>query len=145
MLSRVRTFLALDAASRRLFLRAWWLLLCAEIGLRTTSLERCERRLLAREEGALQAATALPPQEIARWVQAAARHHLLPMTCLRRALVLKTLLVARGTAAELVLGVRREGAELLAHAWVEVEGMPVGEPAAVLASYRTLEAAPCRA
>ncbi len=65
---------------------------------------------------------------VVRWVDVAARHHFLKVTCLRRALVLLALLERWGFMPELRLGVRREGPGLAAHAWVEIEGHVVGEP-----------------
>ena len=47
-------------------------------------------------------------------------------TCLRRALVLGGLL--RSHDPVLKLGVRKDGAEVRAHAWIEVDGEPVGGP-----------------
>lgn len=52
------------------------------------------------------------------------------MRCLQRSLALEHLLRRSGHAAGIRFGVRRAGAgnELLAHAWVEVDGRPLGEP-----------------
>jgi hypothetical protein len=59
--------------------------------------------------------------------EAAVRHHLYPMRCLPKALCLRWLLGRHGIAAELRIGVARQGGELSAHAWVERQGHPVGE------------------
>jgi Transglutaminase-like superfamily len=49
--------------------------------------------------------------------------------CLMRSLVLLTLLVRRGSPSALVIGVLPTGdGELLAHAWIEVDGQPLLEP-----------------
>jgi Transglutaminase-like superfamily len=47
--------------------------------------------------------------------------------CLRRSLVLTSLLARRGISAQLVIGART-APEFLAHAWVEHEGNPVLSP-----------------
>ena len=60
----------------------------------------------------------------------AARNHIVPMQCLPRALALRRMLTEWGIAADLRLGVRREGDALVAHAWVEHQGEPVGIGAA---------------
>jgi transglutaminase-like putative cysteine protease len=44
--------------------------------------------------------------------------------CLSQALVLVAMLARRGTPSTLVIGARA-GAEFGAHAWVEVDGLPV--------------------
>ena len=79
------------------------------------------RAAFAQEAGAL-AATA------SRMVSAAARHSPFPSTCLERSLALWWLLARRGVASQLRIGVRKSGQRFEAHAWVEREGVAVGEP-----------------
>lgn len=107
------------------FARAWIVLLAADLSLRALSYPRVER-LFAPGTGG----RANGEEEVARlaWaVSAAARRHLYPMRCLPRALCLRWLLGRRGFPSELRIGVAREEGVLLAHAWVEREGRPVGE------------------
>ena len=59
---------------------------------------------------------------IARLVAVAAHHGPYRATCLRQSLVLWWLLSRRGIAVELRIGVRKDGGELQAHAWVEHDG-----------------------
>jgi hypothetical protein len=47
--------------------------------------------------------------------------------CLRRSLLLYWLLRARGEAAELLIGVRKDAGTLQGHAWVEVQGRVFGD------------------
>jgi hypothetical protein len=53
----------------------------------------------------------------------------LPATCLHRALAGYAALRASGAEPRFVIGVAREGDEVLAHAWIEQGGAPVEEPA----------------
>lgn len=55
-------------------------------------------------------------------VAAAARRSLLRANCLPRAVVLWWFFRRRGLGAELRLGGRKEGDQLEAHAWVELDG-----------------------
>ena len=66
----------------------------------------------------------------ARWVPGA--------TCLVRAAALVDWLRADGLDARLRIGVRRDGGLPRAHAWVELDGAPLGEDAAALAGYAPL-------
>lgn len=106
------------------FARAWSLLLAADLGLRIFTFARVERWLLpplAPRPGEM---------EIGRLVwatEAAARHHLYPMRCLPKALCLRWLLGRHGIESELRIGVARQDGGLAAHAWVERQGIPVGE------------------
>jgi transglutaminase superfamily protein/coenzyme PQQ synthesis protein D (PqqD) len=52
----------------------------------------------------------------------------LPATCLHRALAGYAGLREAGEDARFVIGVRREGDDVLAHAWIEQDGKPLGEP-----------------
>jgi hypothetical protein len=47
--------------------------------------------------------------------------------CLRQALALYFVLAREGHPARIHLGVRKDGAKLLAHSWVTLAGKPVGE------------------
>ncbi|HLQ69557.1 MAG TPA: lasso peptide biosynthesis B2 protein [Gemmatimonadales bacterium] len=71
---------------------------------------------------------ALQAECVAHAVSRAARHGLFRPSCLVRAVALHQMLQARGlTGSSLRVGVRREGAAFLAHAWVDYRGMVLGE------------------
>jgi hypothetical protein len=72
---------------------------------------------------------------IARLVGIAANHGPYRATCLRQSLAVWWLLRRRGVAAEVRIGVRKEGGELQAHAWVEHQGRAVNHAQSVTASY----------
>jgi len=115
---------------------AW--LLIADLALRCLPYCRAES-LLARD---LKREARRPSEgeiaALAARVEAAARYHLYPMQCLRRALVLRRLLRARGVATELRFGVRKEEGRIVAHAWLEHEGRSL-DPNPAAPSYARLE------
>ncbi|MEA2563806.1 MAG: hypothetical protein QOH06_5310 [Acidobacteriota bacterium] len=121
--SSLRALRSLSGRELGSLIRAWVYLLTADIALRFMALPRVERLLAGGRRR-----QALPAGRLAALVTAAARHHLLPMTCLPRALALQALLRRNGIPAELRIGVRREAGDLQAHAWIEAAGSPVGEP-----------------
>ena len=53
------------------------------------------------------------------------------MRCLERSLTSQRMLRKRGIDAELKIGVQKQGPELEAHAWLEIDGRPVAEPEGV--------------
>ncbi len=57
----------------------------------------------------------------------AASHGPYRATCLRQSLALWLLLRRRGIPAELRIGVRKEGGDLQAHAWVEHQGATLAQ------------------
>jgi hypothetical protein len=63
-----------------------------------------------------------------RLVCAAARNSPIPSTCLERSLAQWWLLARQGIAAQLRIGVRKESGKFTAHAWVEYDGVAIGEP-----------------
>lgn len=136
--SSLRALSSLSGRELRSLVRAWSYLLAADAALRFLPLPRVER-LLAFLSGGRRRRAALPADRLAALVTAAARHHLIPMTCLPRALALQALLRRNGIQAELRIGVRREAGGLQAHAWVENAGAPVGEPGEPSPSYHPLE------
>ncbi|NOY62374.1 MAG: lasso peptide biosynthesis B2 protein, partial [Gammaproteobacteria bacterium] len=50
--------------------------------------------------------------------EAAARHHIRPMNCLRRTVAQKLMLARRGIAVCVHVGVKKEGAGFAAHSWL---------------------------
>ena len=96
-----------------------------EIGLRLTSvatmLTWLDRLSFARAR-----LDTRPSYSLDRFASAAYR--LLPIegTCLRESLVLYALLKRRGATPRLCVGVKKDGVELAAHAWIECGGSQTG-------------------
>ena len=63
-----------------------------------------------------------------RMVLAAARNSPIASTCLERSLSLWWLLVRQDIATEFRIGVKKDGEKFAAHAWVERNGVAIGEP-----------------
>lgn len=103
-----------------------------EIWMRTSSFQRCQR-------GLLRLARALPPytrkvnspadaEKLARLVALGnQRYSLYPADCLTVSLALQYVITRLGGQAELCLGVRTITGQFEAHAWVEVEGVPLNQ------------------
>lgn len=103
-----------------------------EIWMRASSFQRCQR-------GLLRLARALPPytrkvtspaeaEKLARLVALGnQRYSLYPADCLTVSLALQYVITRLGGQAELCLGVRTITGQFEAHAWVEVEGMPLNQ------------------
>jgi hypothetical protein len=133
---------ALPPKDQRLLLSAWLLLLVIDLSLRLLPFSYVRRR--AARSAAADAPLAAGPApaataHVAAIVAIAARHHLYEMGCLRRSLVTTRLLLRRGVAAVLCLGVRKDGETLQAHAWVEVGGQPIGEDGMLPEGFRLLD------
>ena len=126
-MSRVATWFACSSRERRLLGKAWLLLLLAGVALRCLSLPRVQKLLVSRPGRSRQIGQAVAANRLAWLVRAAARFHPWKVGCLERSLVLQAILSGSGTRPEVRIGVRRDGGSLRAHAWVEIEGLPVGE------------------
>jgi hypothetical protein len=63
-----------------------------------------------------------------RMVLAAAHNSPIPSTCLERSLSIWWLLGRQGIGSQLRIGVRKDEENFQAHAWVEHDGVAIGEP-----------------
>ena len=125
----------------KLFLQAWFLLLAVDWGLRLLPFPRVQGWAAGGKRRAAYSHDGDPAPliyQVSEQVSRAARNNLYPMSCLRRSLVLQRILRGQGVAAELRIGVRKEGERLEAHAWVEVEGKAVGEVEEIAVTYPPL-------
>lgn len=133
MLRKLRRWATLAPVDRQAVTEAWLLLLVVKLTLGWLGLAGCKRLLGALAPRGRRAADSEPVAApvaaawLQRWIGAAAANHVSPSRCLERALVLRAMLGRRGHGAELRIGVRRHGAELEAHAWVECGGCPVAD------------------
>ena len=128
----------LPAADRRILAHALVDLIVVDVGLRVRGFQRLV-------EGAHRTAPtpkhAVEPRDMGRacryaaWLQIASRHHFIRGQCLHRSLVLHRWLRREGLPSELRIGVRKEGSELKAHAWVELGGQAVNDAPAAVAAF----------
>ena len=132
MLKNLRRFSALERTAQTLFLRALVMLPLVGLSLKFRGFDATRSALRKMVLGVRQrtASDSLNKQIAltARMVNAADRHGLVHPSCLVKSLTLWWLLGREGIPSELRVGVRKEGRNFEAHAWVEREGMAVNEP-----------------
>ena len=134
---RLRKFIALNTAERAIVLRSLLLLPLVAALLRTSGMARTAALLERLRRSSASAPDALEPREIAALVNATASA--LGANCLPRSLVLCQLLRNRGIAADIRLGVAKPAdGDLLAHAWVELDGLPLNDSLDVAERYAAL-------
>lgn len=121
------------------FAEAWLLLQILEVCLGWFSFQRVERWFAPRQLPQVDAAPSSSISSCLWATRAAARRSFRPVHCLPQALCLRWLLGRRGIASILRIGVLRGHGRLLAHAWVEWEGRPVGEAPEEIARFSLLE------
>ena len=128
----------LKRPERQTFLLAFALLPILGLALRLFGLRRVKSVLDRIGSGHVPEASpansslkALKAAGSARLVAAAARHGLYRASCLPVSLALGWLLRRDGIRTDLRLGVRKTGARLEAHAWIEHRGVPLIETQAV--------------
>ena len=96
------------------------------------------------QPSAIEEAVALTPAQRsalcrkARWVNFAARHTWPQARCLQRSLALCLWLERQGWQPRLQIGVRKQGAALEAHAWVEQGGEVINDRLAVTSRFMRL-------
>lgn len=110
-------------------------LLMIRVGLRLAGFRRVQRAISGgrstQPRGDLAQA-----RRISQAVSSAA--YRLRATCLERSMALWWLLHSRGIESSLCIGVRKENQMFQAHAWVEVDGLPLNERPEVAAGYTVL-------
>lgn len=136
---RLQKYLALAPAGRAIVRRSLLLLPFVALLLRTRGMARTQAWLGHLGSRAPDDPGALAPREIARLVNAAASF--LGIQCLPRSLLLQHLLRNRGIPTAIRLGVSKlaEG-KLDAHAWVELDGLPLNDSIDVRRHYAALPA-----
>lgn len=145
MLKSLRRFSALERTAQTLFLRA--LVTLALVGLslklrgfdatRSTLLKTLPLHSTPTDSDLLNKRIALT----AHMVNAADRHGPVHPSCLVKSLTLWWLLGRQGISSELRIGVRKEGGNLEAHAWVERDGIALNEPEERHQHYAAFDAA----
>lgn len=128
---------------RVLLIRALVLVFCVRVGLRLLAFRTVRRLvdhpLVARPDGDPREAWMYQRRVVAS-VEAVGRRLLGDKPCLTQALVARRMLRQGGVDAELRIGVTKDGATLLAHAWLEQEGHVVIGGQASLVRYKPLAA-----
>ncbi|HKD51362.1 MAG TPA: lasso peptide biosynthesis B2 protein [Candidatus Acidoferrum sp.] len=132
MLKSLRRFSALERAAQTLLLRALVMLPLVALSLRFRGFD-ATRSTLRKTISSVTPQTdsvSLSKQIAltAHMMNAADRHGLVHPSCLVKSLTLWWLLGRQGIGSELRVGVRKEGRNLEAHAWVEREGIALNEP-----------------
>jgi len=132
MLESLRRFSALEWPAQTLFLRSLLMLPLVGLSLKFRGFDATRstlRKSLSHNEP--QAGSGSQDKQIsltAHMVNAADRHGPFHPSCLVKSLTLWWLLGRQGITSRLRVGVRKEGGNLEAHAWVEREGTALNEP-----------------
>ena len=141
MKSKLRTLLSFSAQDWILLVQAWSLLLAFDIALRVLPFLKVQGWIKSPNQKKISTVKAERIiQRSSNFVDLAARHHLYPMTCLRRSLALQWLLSKSGLDASLQFGVRRENGTLQAHAWLEYQGQVIDKTPIPTEQYASLKA-----
>lgn len=136
-LRHLKYFAALPREHRLALVSAMWMIPAFAILLRVLGFRRCER--LACGAGFdCQPRTAATYAPYARLVLWAARYGIWPGNCLSRSLTLCRLMRNRFVNASIQIGVRRGTSGLEAHAWVEVDGVPVNDAADIAIRFQPI-------
>jgi len=145
MLDKLRRFSALEQTAQTLFLRAIVKLPLVALSLKFRGFETTRSALRKKASSATRQTDSLSLDKqialTAHMVNAADRHGLVHPSCLVKSLTLWWLLGRQGIPSELRVGVRKEGGNLEAHAWVEREGIALNEPEERHRHYAAFDAA----
>lgn len=121
MLDKLRAFRALPGTDRRQLIAFMAAIALLAVELRWRGMSAAVARV-HETGGRTPPAAGVDAARLARLAHLAAHHGPVRGSCLPACLALARALARRGVATELRFGVRREGASLQAHAWLEREG-----------------------
>lgn len=125
---------ALSRGERRLIRYALLNLILVRLTLRWISISRVYH--YARHSRTRHPRKAESPDAIGQAVVRAANNRLVSFSCLPRALTLARMLRQNGYDAVLHIGVRKQAACLAAHAWVTLDGVPIGDSAEFVSQFQ---------
>ena len=137
MRSKWKAFFKFSLPDRWLVSRLWVQLLLIDCGLRALPF----RTLLHWAGKVKSGGDGCDPDHFAHLLETVARHHVYPMTCLRRGLALQRMLGSYGVTSHLRIGVRKEKGELRSHAWVELPDRTFGYANGLGCEFLTLQRA----
>lgn len=122
-MARLRRFFSLSKGERALFARAVWLMTAVQVALWFLPLRRVTSQLeKVMIPNRFQPAETIDPARVVKRLEQAARFCPVRATCLVQALVSRVLLMECGFPAKIRVGVRKSGAGIEAHAWLECPG-----------------------
>jgi hypothetical protein len=128
-----------------ILVEAWWVLFGFYLVLRWLSYDRLKTLLrLNYAEKADPARVLAIAQRLQKLVYLASRLHLLSMTCLPRAFTIRWMLGRRGIPAQLRIGMNKTSTGIHAHAWVEIDGQPIGESEDITERFKILGSMECK-
>jgi hypothetical protein len=128
---RFQQWRALQPWERRLLIKLFFLLPLTRLALNVAGFKRARRMAeldLPCDSTQIDPAAMARAQRYAQLTAIAARHGIHPATCLLQSLALCWLLRRRGLPAIIRIGVRPSAEPLQAHAWVELDEIPLGQP-----------------
>jgi hypothetical protein len=135
---RLRRLLGLAPEDRRLLATAWVRLLVVAVALRCLGYRRASQWVPTVQQRHVRAAEMISAQRYAYWLTVAARWQPVQALCLAQSLALHTWLRGEGVPTDLRIGVSKADAQLAAHAWVELNGVPINDTPGSVAVFTPL-------
>lgn len=140
-MGKLATALSLRPADWLLLAEAWSALAWLDFLVRRQSLVSANNHTPDVAPGPVRGDVESLSKRVKRAVDLAARRHYRPMNCLPKALALRWMLARRGIPSELRIGVQSQMITIKAHAWIERDGKPLGEPADIAKRFAVLQPA----
>ena len=151
-MTRLNKFIKMTTKDRRLYIKAVFMLIVVQIGLHGVGYARLVKWLENHtftpfeHKNADQSKTKAEAYQralhISQIVDLSARQGVYNANCLRRAITKWWLLRRENLNPVIRFGAKRPVNKLQAHAWVELDGQPVGEGLEVLASFPMFHSKP---
>lgn len=140
LIRKAKTWFSLTSIEKQLIGQAMLLVPFVTLSLHLFGLKFTQRWLAyLSEEPVVAPATEEQIWRTVQMVRVAVRYQQLWANCLKRSLVLQTLLRLQGINSHLRIGVQNRDGKFLAHAWVEYQGVVLNDTQDVELSYKPFE------
>lgn len=121
-------------------IEAWWILFGFYLALRWMSYNRLNKSMPPQAKIFFDSTSQLFfAERLKQLLEISSRLHLLRMTCLVKSSALRWMLLRRGIPVQVRIGVNKTSTGMHAHAWVELQGEPIGEAENVSERFTILE------
>jgi len=138
--NRIQIALQLSSADWMDLVEAWMVLLRFKLALYWKNIDSFSvSKIPSAENNEITAELQDYSQHLHQLIHWASRLHILPMACLERSLTLRWMLVRRKISAQIRIGATSAQSEFAAHAWVEVNGLAIGESDNMISKFSSLK------
>ncbi len=130
-------FINMPYRHKLIVIKAWWLFVYWHLLISRVAYKKWRKKLLKSNKTDSNSSIT-EVISIIKLTESVARHHIVPINCLRRCAVQKQLLAQLGHATQLVFGVKKSAGQYQAHCWLTFNDQIINDSPEETNKYTTL-------